>query len=128
MRIAAVVSEDGNTIVGLTQGPTVVIYDTETKNTREFPNPAITAQSERRRVVVELMASQGTDFACAVPGGFCPHSQQAAITHGIRFIALEPGSRFSSVVADPDQFTTGAVAKLPPSFLFMHSGEHEHNH
>ena len=128
MRIAAVVAEDGNTIVGLTEGPTVLIYDTETKNTHEFPNPAMTDQSERRRRVVDLIARQGADLACAVPGSFCPHSQEAAIQHGIRFIVVDEGSRFSSVIAEPERYAAGAVSKLPPSLLFTHTSRHEHHH
>lgn len=118
MRIAAIVTNDGDTIVPLPDGPTVLVFDSEKNSVEKYENPAIGMTEGRRSAVTNFLLKKQVQVVCSVPETFCSTSCQVAVQGGIKFIRLEPGEKFSTVVQDWQQYAAKAVNTLTPEELF----------
>ncbi|MCL4425050.1 MAG: hypothetical protein M1553_06360 [Firmicutes bacterium] len=119
MKIAAVVANDGDTIVPLPDGPEVIIYDSETDRVERFENPARKVETKRRATVVAFLAEKGVELICSVPQSLCSFSQGQAQEKGLRFLRLAAETRFSKVTAEPEQYQRQAVTELPAMDLYI---------
>lgn len=127
MRIAATVDTTSGTVVPLTQGDQVWIYDTETNGLERLPNPAIHAEAHRRAVAVKFLADRQVYAVCSVPGSFCAHSYTLATRSGLEFVRLDAGTSTGALSA-PD-LAGQVVSVLPPTDLHQHGGGgHHHLH
>ncbi|BDG61202.1 hypothetical protein [Caldinitratiruptor microaerophilus] len=127
MRIGAVLDGSGR-IVPLPDGPTVVVYDTETGAEQRFDNPAANFQRARRAAVVEFLHKQGAEAVCSVPGTFCATSHGLAQRHAMRFILLDSGTTWDEVRANAEALAARAVTAVPVILLHSHGHGHGHDH
>lgn len=131
MRVAAVVGQDGRTVVGLAEGPQMVIWESADGEGRRLDNPGFVATSGRRMITLKAMLAQGVDAVCTPPAGFCPHSYQQAVRQQIRFIPVEPGTTVGALQAQGEALAGQAVAELAPELLaepHHHGHGHHHDH
>ena len=119
MRIGAVVAEDGDTLVPLSDGPTVVIAESESGELARLAHPAAGQQKGRRAAVVRLLVERGVQAVLSVPGAFCTYSAGLAREHELEFIAVEAGTRLSQVLADPETYLSRRTSSLPKDMLFV---------
>ncbi len=127
MKVAAVIGEDGKTVVPLTDGGVIRILDTELGRTTEIRNPAISVQSGRRLVAVQELLSHGVRVVISPPRTFCSHSHQMAVKNGIRFWDVPEGSNWDEVWQGHQEPPTEAVMEKIPLEL-LHIPNHHHNH
>ncbi|MEW6046567.1 MAG: hypothetical protein AB1609_08800 [Bacillota bacterium] len=129
MRLGAVVAEDRDTVVPLSEGPTCAIVETDTGEVTYLPNPAVTARGGRRAAVTRFFVESGVEAVLSVPGTFCERSHQLARDSGLQFIPVEAGTRLGQLLADPAAYLGRRTASLSPSMLHRHDhprGEHGH--
>ena len=119
MRIGSVVAEDGETLVPLPDGPTVVIVEAETGQVTRLPNPARGLAQGRRAAVTRLFVERGVQAVLSVPGAFCELSHGLAREHGLQFIPVAEGTRLSQVLADLPRYLQQRTSTLPPGMLFV---------
>ena len=128
MKVAAVIADDGQTVMPLVQGDRIRIRDLGSKEEFEIPNPAMSVTSGRRIAVVKAMLEQGVNTVISPPEAFCAHSYGVAKANELSFWRVESGSTwnelFSSVNSPGDILL---VFELPEDELASH-GHHHHHH
>lgn len=127
MRLAAVVQDDGSTVTGLTDGPSIHIWESSGGAPRVIDNPGFTATSARRMFTLKAMLAEGVEAVCTPPEGFCAHSYQQAARRGMRFVVVEPGTRVKALQGEGEALTARTVTELPPDLL-AESHHHGHGH
>lgn len=119
MRIAAALAGDGKDIVPLSDGPTLVVLDTESLKEERFDNPGYPLKTNRRATATEFLHRQGVNVVCAVPQTFCPTSHDLARSYGMRFVQLPPGSTWNDVVRRRLWTGESVTDVIPEGFLFF---------
>ncbi len=128
MKVAAVITEDGQTVMPLVQGERIRIRDLESKEEFEIPNPALSATSGRRIAVVKALLENGVDTVISPPEAFCAHSYGVAKANELKFWRVSTGSTWNSLwngVETPTDIML--VQELPEDELASH-GHHHHHH
>lgn len=118
MRIAAAVSEDGNQILPLSDGPTLKILDTETLETESFPNPGFPLQQGRRAAATDCLHEHGVELVLAVPMTFCSTSQERARSYDMHFALLPEGTTWDEVIRRQMWTHEYVTAQIPEDQLF----------
>lgn len=131
MRLAAVVGQDGQTVVGLAQGPKVIIWESSGEGSKTVEDPGFTATSGRRMITLKMLLGEGVDAVCTPPQGFCPHSYQHALRKNVRFIPVEAGATVGALQAQGEGLAAQAATELAPELLaepHHHGHGHHHDH
>lgn len=129
MRLAAVVGQDGQTVVGLAEGPKVVIWETSGGDARTLDNPGFTAAAHRRMTTLKMLLAEGVEGICTPPQGFCRHSYEQAVRKHLRFIPVQPGTAVATLQAQGEGLAKATVTELGEEFLAKHHHrDHGHHH
>ncbi|WP_099364640.1 hypothetical protein [Fredinandcohnia onubensis] len=94
MLLGMVLSNDKETIVPIVEGEIARIYDTETGQFTDAPNPALGLKEGRRGATVNWMVNNGVKILCAPPGMLCELSYSKAQEKQLTFYRLEPSTKF----------------------------------
>ena len=127
MKVAAVIAEDGQTVVPLVSGDIIRIRDTESKEEYELQNPAMSVSSGRRIAVVNALLEQNVESVISPPEAFCAHSYSVAKTNELNFWRVNEGSSWNllwSTVQSPTDIAL--VQELPQEELASHGHHHHH--
>lgn len=96
MILAAVIDKDKN-IVPIVEGVEIRIYNTETSEFQDFPNPALELKEGRRGATLHFAESKGATVFIAPPETFCELSYDKARKDQFKFYHLDfnwPFTRF----------------------------------
>ncbi len=127
MKVAAVIAEDGQTVVPLVSGDIIRIRDTESKEEYELQNPAMSATSGRRIAVVKALLEENVESVISPPEAFCAHSYSVAKSNELNFWRVKEGSSWNSLwstVQSPADIAL--VQELPQEELASHGHHHHH--
>jgi len=113
MLVAMVLAEDNVTIVPIVEGKVIRIYDTQTGESKDFPNPALGLTEGRRGAAVAWAKQQGVEVFCTPPGTLCELSYERAQKEKLRFYRLEAGTTFSTLQSLLENGIVAEVAALP---------------
>ncbi|MEH7522652.1 hypothetical protein V7149_05110 [Bacillus sp. JJ1503] len=94
MLIGMILASDKETIVPIIEGEIARIYDTNTKEFSDSPNPALGQTEGRRGATVKWMVDRGVKVLCAPPSMLCELSYTRAQEEQFTFYRLEPGTTF----------------------------------
>ncbi|MEH7122324.1 hypothetical protein V7127_03645 [Bacillus sp. JJ1773] len=97
MKLGIVLAKDNETIVPIVEGEIARIYDTDTGECTDSPNPALGLTEGRRGATVKWMVSQGVKVLCAPPGMLCELSYSKAQEEQLKFFRLESGTKFNEL-------------------------------
>ncbi|EKN64012.1 hypothetical protein P9E76_05815 [Schinkia azotoformans] len=120
--IIAIVIDKDEKIVPIVEGEKIRIYDTETNEYQEFPNPALALEEGRRGSTLKFVEQKGATAFAAPPQTFCELSYEKAIEDQIKFFHLPLGLFFSQFKEQVDQKRIDSKGVLPrneiaPSFI-----------
>lgn len=128
MKVGAVISNDGHTVVPLVAGPVIRVQDTETGAVTEVTNPAMTATQARRIAAVQEMLKQGVDVVVAPPSTFCAHSYSVAKTKGMKFMNLPGEIPWEELWANGTPTAESLAVEIPENLLSSHHHHHGQQH
>ncbi len=97
MTIAMVLSGEKEIIVPIVEGEIIRLYDAETGNIKDFENPALKLQSEKRGAVVRWLNDRGINILCAPPSTLCELSYGAAQKKNFRYYRIQNDTSFSDL-------------------------------
>lgn len=120
--IIAIVIDKEEKIVPIVEGEKIRIYDTETNEYQEFPNPALELKEGRRGATLKFAEQKGAKAFAAPPQTFCELSYEKAIEDQIKFFHLPTGVTFSYFQGQVVEKAIDAQENLPsqeiaPSFV-----------
>lgn len=118
MRIGAAIREDG-TIVPLSDGRMLIVYDTETAGEQRHVNPGYGLKEGRRAAATEFFRDQGVTLVCSVPQTFCPNSYETARSNGMRFLRLPEGATWNQVRRERLWEKGDVTEEISPGLLFL---------
>lgn len=95
MLIAAIIDEK-ETILPITEGTTLRIYNTENKEVEDYTNPALALTEGRRGATLRFAEEKGATVFVAPPNTFCELSYKSAQADKVTFINIEPNTTFHS--------------------------------
>ncbi|MCC3357774.1 hypothetical protein [Bacillus sp. REN16] len=121
MLIAVVIDKTEN-IVPIVEGQKVRIYNTETSEYQEFPNPALELQEGRRGAALKFAEQKGAAAFAAPPQTFCELSYEKALANQIKFFHLPSVISFSQFTEQVNKRVIEVQETLPsdeiaPSFV-----------
>lgn len=119
MRVGAVISTDGNTIVPLPDGPIIRMRDTDRGETMEIPNPAFGKETDRRPTAARALVEAHVDVVATVPGSFCTPSHKIAVQGGIRFWQVSSGMSWEELWRDTEVPVESALTERLPNGELM---------
>lgn len=126
MKVAAVITNDGQTVMPLVQGERIRIRDLESKEEFEIQNPAMSVTTGRRMAVVKALLENGVDTVISPPEAFCAHSYGVAKANELKFWRVAVGATWSSLWNGVEASTDiMLVQELPEDELASH-GHHHH--
>ena len=97
MRVGAVISTDGQTIVPLPDGPVIRLRDTDSGETMDISNPAFGMETDRRPTAARALVAAHVDVVATVPGSFCTPSHKIAVQGGIKFWQVDSGTSWDEL-------------------------------
>lgn len=97
MRVGAVISADGKTIVPLPDGPVIRLRDTDSGEMMEIANPAFGKETDRRPTAARALVQAHVDVVATVPGSFCSPSHHIAVQGGIKFWQVGSGTTWEEL-------------------------------
>lgn len=95
MLIGMVLSSDDKTIVPFIEGQTVRVFNTDSHQIKDAPNPALKLKEGKRGAVVNWFYEHGVELICSPPGTLCDLSYKNAQEKKMNFYRLNPGTTFS---------------------------------
>lgn len=118
MRVGAVISSDGKTIVPLPDGPIIRVRDTDSGENTDIPNPAFEKETDRRPTAARALVTAQVDVVATVPGSFCTPSHKIAVQGGIRFWQVSSGMSWEELWRNTETPIEAAIVeRLPTSEL-----------
>lgn len=93
MIIAAVINE-AEIILPIVEGTILRIYNTETKEQKDFPNPALGLTEGRRGATLRFAESNGANVFVAPPNTFCQLSYEAAQKDQVEFFHIAENTSY----------------------------------
>ena len=129
MKVAAIIADDGQTVLPLVDGPFIRIRDTASGAEQELDNPALTATQGRRMATLQAMLEHGVEVVVAPPAAFCAHSHKVAQDQGVRFWNVHAGSTWAKLWEDGSEPSTELLhPSIDPADLAVHGHGHNHHH
>lgn len=121
MLIAVVIDKEEN-IVPIVEGKKVRIFNIETSEYQEFPNPALTLKEGRRGATLKFAEQEGATAFAAPPQTFCELSYEKALEDQIKFFNLPSVISFKQFKEQVDKKVIVVQETLPgnviaPSFV-----------
>lgn len=113
MLIGMVLAKDKETIVPIVDGEFARVYNTESGEVVDSPNPALELSSGKRGATVKWMVEQGVKILCAPPGTLCELSYNRAQDEKLNFYRLEPETSFVTLKSNLESGNLSVVDALP---------------
>lgn len=95
--IIAAILNDSNTILPIVEGTILRIYNTTTRQKKDFQNPALTLTEGRRGATLRFAEEQGATIFVSPPNTFCELSYTAAQKDDISFLHVEANTNFDTL-------------------------------
>lgn len=95
MLVAAVLNEE-DIILPIVEGSILRIYNTETQQKQDFPNPALGLTEGRRGATLRFAEEKGATIFVAPPNTFCELSYKAAQKDKVEFFNIAGNTSFQS--------------------------------
>lgn len=95
MLIAAIINQN-ETILPIVEGTILRIYDTETQQKQDYPNPALGLTEGRRGATLRIAEEKGATVFVAPPNTFCELSYKAAQEGNVKFFNITSDTSFQS--------------------------------
>lgn len=93
MLVAAIIDEK-ETILPIVEGSILRIYDTETQEKQDYPNPALGLTTGRRGATLRFAEDKGVTIFVAPPNTFCELSYKKAQEDHVKFFNIPPNTSF----------------------------------
>ncbi|MFC5588690.1 hypothetical protein ACFPRA_07320 [Sporosarcina soli] len=113
MLIGMVLAKDKETIVPIVDGEIARIYNLESGEIIDSPNPAREVSEGKRGATVKWMVQNDVKVLCAPPGTLCELSYSRAQTENLNFCRVDPGTSFSSLKSHIENGELRIVDSLP---------------
>jgi hypothetical protein len=127
MKVAAVISADGQTVMPLVEGPVIRIRDTDSGVETDVPNPAVSAQRARRMAALQELMHQDVTVVVNPPETFCAHSYQVAKDNELQFWNVPAGTTWESLWQDArGPAREDLVSEISAERLATHNHHHHH--
>lgn len=92
--LIAIIIDEQETILPIVEGSILRIYNTETKQKQDFPNPALALTEGRRGATLRFAEGKGAKVFVAPPNTFCELSYQAAQKDQVNFFNISSNTSF----------------------------------